>query len=355
MNKKIGLSGRRDFFKQTLAGACLAATAGLAGTGYSLGTISGSGGVALTAGEDRADNVFRALDLIRNDIINSIKNRRVIIKPNNVSITRQLAATHADCLEGILEFLNSIGIREAVIAESPATGTAMEGFESFGYPALQKKYDIELMDLDDQGFEVVHLFDQKTFQPTPVRISRVLLDRKNNYIISAAIPKTHDRVVSTLSLKNIVFGAPLKDKGFRWGRDRKPGTNSDKPIAHGSGHRATNFNLFTMASRLYPDLAMIDGYRGMEGNGPTGGDPVEHRIALASVDWLAADRVGLELMGIDFNKVGYLNYCARAGYGQADLKQIRILGENINDHLRSYQPSPTIEKQLSWQKEAVVS
>jgi len=29
-----------------------------------------------------------------------------------------------------------------------------------------------------------------------------------------------------------------------------------------------------------------------------------------------ADRVALELMGIDFAKVGYLNYCAQAGLGK---------------------------------------
>ncbi len=355
MKRKPEISGRREFLRKTMTAAGVAALAGTSGLRWVKGAAPEPGGVALTAGEDRADNVFRALDYVRQDIIDSIRGRQVIIKPNNVSITRQLAATHAGCLEGTLEFLESIGVRKVIIAESTATGTAMEGFESFGYPALQKKYNIEFMDLDDEGYEIVHLFDQKTFQPTPVRLSKVLLDRERNFIISAAVPKTHDRVVSTLSLKNIVFGAPLKDKGFRWGQDRKPGTTSDKPVAHGSGHRATNFNIFTMASRLYPDLALIDGYRGMEGNGPTGGDPVEHRFAAASVDWLAADRVALELMGIDFGKVGYLNYCARAGYGRGELEKIRILGEKIDDHRKSYRLSDTVEKQLSWQQEAVVS
>lgn len=355
MKKILENSGRRQFLRNTVAAAGLAAVTGYSGLRWVQGASPEPGCVAITSGEDRPDNIFRALDLIRVDIRNAIGGRRVIIKPNNVSVTRQLAATHVDCLEGTLEFLKSIGVEKTVVAESPAPGTAMQGYENFGYLALQKKYDIEFMDLDDQGYEIMFLFDQKTFQPIPIRLSNVLLDRERNFIISAAMTKTHDRVVSTLSLKNIVFAATLKDKGYTWDEKRKPGTSSDKPKAHGSGYRATNFNIFTMASRLHPDLSVIDGYQGMEGNGPTGGDPVEHRVAVASTDWLAADRVSLELMGIDFSKVGYLNYCARAGYGKSDLAKIRILGENIADHRKSYRLHDKVEAQLIWQKEAVVS
>ncbi|MFH1965349.1 MAG: DUF362 domain-containing protein [Acidobacteriota bacterium] len=355
MKKQLEISGRRQFLRNTVAAAGLAAVSGASGFRWVQGASLEPGCVALTSGDDRTDNIFRALEFIEKDIRDAIGGRRVIIKPNNVSITRQLAATHAECLEGTLEFLKSIGIDKAVIAESPAPGTAMQGYENFGYLVLQKKYDIEFMDLDDQGYEIVFLFDQKTFQPIPIRLSSVLLNRDENFIISAAVMKTHDRVVSTLSLKNIVFAATLKDKGYTWDENRKPGTRSDKPFAHGSGYRATNFNIFTMASRLYPDLAVIDGYQGMEGNGPVGGTPVEHRVAVASRDWLAADRVSLELMGIDFSKVGYLNYCARAGYGQGDLDRIRILGETIADHRKSYRLHDKVADQLIWQREAVVS
>ncbi|RPH71051.1 MAG: DUF362 domain-containing protein, partial [Myxococcaceae bacterium] len=100
--------------------------------------------------------------------------------------------------------------------------------------------------------------------------------------------KTHDRVVATLSLKNIIVGAPIKDPGFRWGGG-KQGAKNDKPIIHGSGFRGINYNLFAMAQRLHPHLAVIDGFVGMEGAGPTRGTAVDWRIAVASTDALAAD------------------------------------------------------------------
>ena len=111
--------------------------------------------------------------------------------------------------------------------------------------------------------------------------------------------------------------------------------------------------LFALAQRgLHPHLAVIDGFEGMEGNGPTMGKAVEHRVMVAGTDWLAADRVAVELMGIDFANVGYLNYCASAGMGQADLNKIEVLGEPIVRHIRKYKMSDSIDKQLIWMKPA---
>ena len=304
--------------------------------------------VALTTGDDRADNTFRGLKEFGPEIARAIGGRRVVIKPNNVSIDIQLAATHADCLEGTLEFLKSIGrLDNVVIAESAANGPTMEGFSNFGYLKVADKYGAKVMDLDREETETVYVFDQTDFRPHAVRMSRLLLD-PDSYIISAAKMKTHDQVVATLSLKNIVFGAPVKDVGFRWGKDRIPGKTTQKPIAHGGGTRGINYNLFDLARRLHPDLAVIDGYNGMQGNGPTRGEPVEHRVCVVSPDWLAADRVGVELMGIDFAKIGYLNYCAEAKMGQGDLEKIEILGEPVARHVRSYEMHKNIEGQLTW-------
>ena len=303
--------------------------------------------VALMAGEDHVDNTFRCLKALEGDIRRAIGDRPIIIKPNNVNIEVPLCATPANCLEGILEFLKSIGkIGSAVIAESAANGPTLEGFANYGYTKLAEKYGVKLVDLDQEEVEIVHVFDEKDFRPHAVRMSRQLLDR-NNFIISAAKMKTHDRVVTTLSLKNIVFGAPVKDPGYR-GKGGKAGARSDKPIAHGSGYRAINYNLFALAKVLHPDLAVIDGYQGMQGNGPVRGTPVDHRVCLASLDWLAADRTAVELMGIDFGKVGYLTYCAEARLGESDLKKIQIIGEPIDRHVKSYKLADSIEKQLIW-------
>lgn len=343
---------RRNFLKTSVMGGVAATFISPLKTFASLNKTEQStqASVAITTGDNRADLAFRALQPYSNQISQAIGNRRVVLKPNNVAVDNPLCATHVDTLEGILEFLKSIGkIDNVVIAESAANGPTFDGFKNYGYFRLADKYPVKLLDLDKEGYEILHVFDEKDFRPHPVRFSKIILS-PDSYIVSVARMKTHDWVGVTLSLKNIIFGAPLKDTGFSFGRNRKEDTKTDKPIVHGGGFRGINYNLCDLSRRIHPHLALIDGFEGMEGNGPTRGTPVDHRICVASTDWFAADRVGVELMGIDFAKIGYLNYCAETGSGTADLSKIEIIGESISNHIRHYKLADNIEKQLIWSK-----
>ncbi|MGD0341070.1 MAG: DUF362 domain-containing protein [Bacteroidales bacterium] len=342
---------RRSFLKISVIGGVGASLIGPLDTFMSIKSQAQlPASVAITSGDNRADLAFRALQPYSKQIKLAIGNRRIVLKPNNVSINIPLCATHVDTLEGILEFLKSINkLDNVIIAESAADGPTLDGFNNYGYTRLANKYPVKFVDLDQEGFEVLYVFDEKDYRPHPVRFSSVILS-PDSYIISVAKMKTHDRAVVTLSLKNIVFGSPIKDAGFTFGRNRKEGMKSDKPIVHGNGFRGINYNLYDLAHRVYPHLAVIDGFEGMEGNGPTNGTPVDHRVCVVSTDWLAADRIAVELMGVDFAKIGYLNYCKQTGLGTADLSKIEIVGESIRNHIKPYKLSDNIEEQLIWMK-----
>ena len=232
--------GGRAFLKTALAGG-LAAVGAMRVPHWAAAAepvaVKTPSRVALTAGKDHADNVFQGLRPFAEDVARAIGDRRVVIKPNNVVLDNPLATTHANCLEGILEFLKSIGkTGQAVIAESPAQASAMDTFDNYGYPPLAKKYGVRMLDLDQQPSEIVQVIDESDFRPHPVRMSRLLLDR-DSYVISAAVMKTHELVVSTLSLKNVIVGGAIK--GVDW--------DSDKHTVHGGGIRGINYNLFTLA------------------------------------------------------------------------------------------------------------
>lgn len=346
-------SSRRSFLQTSFLGAVALGGGGLFGGGRALGEAGSSPTrtrVALTTGTDRAAMAFAGLQPFGEELKRAIGSRRVVIKPNNVAIDTPLCATHADTLRGILEFLRSLGkLENAIIAESAAGGPTFEGFDNYRYSPLAGEYGVKLVDLDQDELELLHVFDEKDFHPHPMRACRTLLD-PNSFVISATRFKTHDRVVATLSLKNIVVGAPIKDAGFRWGRSSKPGAKNDKPIVHGSGFRGLNWNLFALAPRLHPHLAVLDGVEGMQGDGPVGGSPVDHRVCVVSPDWLAADRVAVELMGIPFEQVGYLNFCAQAKLGEADLAKIEVVGPEVKDHIKPYQLHRNITQQLVWMK-----
>lgn len=343
---KRGMQNRRHFLQTTASGLALSAM----GAPLSAWAKPKPTPVSLVHGSDHVNNIFEALKLQKDDIKKAIGSRKVVLKPNNVSITRQLAATHANALTGTIEFLHSIGVKDIAIAESAAEGPTREGFHNFGYDKVADKYNVELIDLDKQPFKKQFVVSDEDFRPKAVRMSELLLDKDEIFLISNAVMKTHDRVVATLSLKNIVFGAPIKDEGFRWGRGKRKGAINDKPIAHGGGPRGINYNIFQLSEKLHPDLAIIDGFTGMEGNGPVGGSPVDHKICLVSQDWLAADRVAIELMGIDFANVGWMNYCAKANRGETNLANMEIRGAKMEDHKKTYKLSSKIEHQMLWKK-----
>ena len=180
------------------------------------------GKVALTNGDNRTDNIFRALKSLEKEIAQSIGNRRVVIKPNLVSSDNQLASSHADAVTGILEFLKSIGkLDNAIIAESSGN-TTFEGFQNLGYVKLGEKYKVKLVDLDHEKFQTIMAFNESDAKPRPVRVSSILANQEDNFIISACMLKTHNLAVATMSIKNIVLGAPLKFPSLRRKRQAHP-------------------------------------------------------------------------------------------------------------------------------------
>jgi uncharacterized protein (DUF362 family) len=274
--------------------------------------------VCLVKGNDCRDIVYQALKKIEDEVIASIGEKRILLKPNFVVTNRQLAATHVDAIRAILDFLKPHHTKQITIGESTISreGT-FSGYENYGYLALEKEYNVKLVDLNKQPSQYRYVFGPG-HRPTPIRIISTFLD-PDLYIISAAKMKTHDRVVTTLSLKNILMGAPMNDY-----------KTNDKHLMHTeytfSRESLLNYNLFHLAQEIYPDLGVIDGFEAMEGNGPVGGTPVDMKIAMASLDPLAMDTLATKLMGFDPTQIMYLKSMAEAGMGQGDLSKIEVLG-----------------------------
>jgi uncharacterized protein (DUF362 family) len=352
-------TSRRNFLKASLVGGAAAVmgwhlpsaqTAPAASAATSAATGKFTSRVALTTGDDRANLAFKALQPFKKEIAAAIGNKRVIIKPNLVRLNMPLAVNHADNLEGILEFLKSIGKRDITIAESPAEGAAFDAFAGYGYNKFVGNYGVKLVDLDQEAYRYDFCIDERDGQPHPRRASKLLYD-PGNFIISAAVMKTHMLAGVTLSLKNLVIASGIKDRGASFiSGHSAPGTKSDKPIAHGGGTYGINYNLYALSEKLHPHLAVIDGYQGMEGDGPEIGTPVDHKVCLASLDWLAADCVGTTLMGIDVSDIGYLTYCIRAGRGEGDPGKTEIVGPPIKDLARSYKRPKNWKQITSWQQ-----
>jgi hypothetical protein len=186
-----------------------------------------------------------------------------------------------------------------------------------------------------------------------------LLD-ESHYVVSLAKLKTHNNIVATFSGKNIFMGSPVIDvKNFAGS-----GGRSDKSRMHGRNNQDLHDNLFRLAyNGIRPDLAVIDGFEGMQGRGPIWGSVVETHAAVVSTDWLAADRIGCELMGIkdslrsmglDPELPAYLRYCAQAGMGAFALEEMELRGDPLGALCRPYQLHSEVEGMIGMDPDAPV-
>jgi uncharacterized protein (DUF362 family) len=249
------------------------------------------------------------------------------VKPNCVSSSRQLSATHAGALEAILEFIAGYAPRRIILGEGSAEDT-LKAFRNFGYLEVAERYGAEVLDLNRDRAVPLTIYDREG-RPRKVPVARTALESVR---VSVALPKTHDTVIITAAVKNLAVGAIQRP--HKW--------------AIHQGYPAINVNIALLARRLFPHLAVIDGHLGMEGDGPVSGAPVEHRTALAGRDPLAVDAICTYLMGFEPTQVGYLVHAARLGLGEIDLARIEVVGAALEEARRSYRPHRTYQWQLNW-------
>jgi len=285
--------------------------------------------VALVKGDDRYKNIKKALSLLEDELGPKIKGaKKIVVKPNFVSVSRQLAATHVEAVKAVLDFLFQYTKEQILIAENAALGDAFCGYRNFGYLDLEKNYNVKLFDLRKDSFLPYYIFDIFG-RKQQIGIARTVLE--SDCRISVTPMKTHDEVIVTLGLKNMIMGAI----------DRRP-------LVH-QGSRMSNINIAHLATKVLPHLSVIDGFVGMQGNGPVEGEPKKAKIALASQDALACDYLGTKVMGFNPDDIGYLHFCKEKKLGETE--KIEILGEKIENCITKFKFHRSLERQLQWKTE----
>ena len=282
----------------------------------------GGARVSYIKGHDLYASVTKSLEMIKEEIK---PGPRVVIKPNFVTTENQLSATKVEQVQAIVDFMAG-KCDEIIVAESSAEGKTEDAFRNYGY--YDRLKNVAFVDLDDGRHEEVEIFTVNG-RKTRVRVAELLMDR-DTYIVSAAKLKTHNLVVATLSAKNVIMASMLEKGRMHPGMDIK----------------TANRNLPEVMKRLHIDLAVLDGINAMEGDGPTQGTAKNAACVIASTDFLAADRVALDVMGIEPDNVGYLNYLYELGLGEFDRRKINLIGDALEK--KPFKLHHTVEKQYRW-------
>jgi len=310
--------------------------------------------ISLYKGRERYTNILKALELIKPQIQEKIKNKKnIIIKPNCVSDQIQLASTHADTLRAVLDFLTkTLNYKNKItIAEGSAYDTKT-AFKNFDYLQLKKHHGLEFKDLNQDDFKEIQIYNREG-RPIKVGISKTLLN--SDCIISLALLKTHDSVLATFSIKNIAVGSLIKKSLFQYGIspilvrkviNRLISIRNDKAKIH-QGPKAINKNIFEIYKIVKPDISVIDGFKAMQGNGPIDGTPVKMNLALASTSAIALDAVASQLIGLNPQDIGYLYYIMN--YENFNPNSVKIIGNTtINKEKKKFKLHDTAEYQKKW-------
>jgi uncharacterized protein (DUF362 family) len=244
---------------------------------------------------------------------------RVFIKPNIVFWTRAVAfpkwgvITTSRVVEDIIILLKERGIDDITIGEGTVTpnpkdsATPAHAFETLGYGLLKQKYGIKYFNVFERPFEKVDLGDG-----VELNFNTDILN--SDFVVDLPVMKAHNQTVVSLGIKNLKGTIDIPS------RKRCHTMTPGKDL---------HFWVAKLADRMPPMLTLQDGiYTNERGPGPDGR---MHRsnLLVASSDVLAADLVGAKLLGHEAQNVPHLVHAARNRKRPQDLRDIEILGEDI--------------------------
>ena len=250
------------------------------------------------------------------------------------------------------------------------------------------KFDVGFVDLNRDTFSRSIELVTETRGTHSIEYSDIAADADT--IISVAVAKTHDAAAVTLSLKNMM-GCLKRVKrsrmhGIHIGTFAERGAEqmwnvlenhswmikiaaalvfgfvrmqrSVERRIHGGAQpgllshvRAISENLVSLGKVLMPDIAVIDAFEAMEGEGPgSAGTPVKMGVAVAGTDPIACDAVMAYLMGFDPLSIGFLCLAHEKGLGVADLNMIQCVGDDLSQHVHRFRPHSNYPVQMRWRE-----
>ncbi len=286
----------------------------LSHTPFKVDTIRPS--VFWASGDGPYKNTRKALSNID---LSPTKNKRVLLKPNagrNVAPETGIT-THPQVVAAAIDTFRECGA-DVAVGESPITGvTTLEAFEISGIAAVANERNCPLIDMDVRQYVTVEI-------PDGVAINSLKVCREiseYDIIVSMPVMKTHMHTGVTLSVKNM--------KGCLWRRSKVD--LHMLPQLSGHEEKPLDIAIADLSSVLRPHLSIIDGTIGMEGLGPSAGNPKPLGAVLAGVDAFATDSLACSIMGISASDVPHLRMGAERGYGVINLDSIGVHPENWKD------------------------
>ena len=242
----------------------------------------------------------------------NVRGKTVLLKPNFVGLDPLgIINTHPAIVAAARECFLRMGAARVVIGEGPALVRDTEDIvEALCLREHVGPLDQILVDLNIDEVQPVNLLSRSSTM-RELYLPKTVLGA--DFVVSLPKMKTHHWAGVTLSLKNM-FGI-VPGSCYGW----------PKNILHWAG---ITQSILDLNSTVRPDFAIVDGVIGMQGDGPTQGDPKPCGVLLLGDDPVAVDATCARIMGLAPEKIDYL---AKAGILLGHLKEEKIqqVGEPI--------------------------
>ena len=253
-----------------------------------------------------------------------LSGKRVVLKPNIVEYHRdKVINTHPHVIAAVIELCRREGAAEIIVAEGPGHCRNVEHLvTASGLGDVLRHHQVPFVDLNHDEpvkrlnlgrlTKLDYLFMAETVTTADVLISLPKL-------------KTHHWAGATLSLKNL-FGT-LPGTCYGWPKNELHWRGLENSIVDNALTRP-------------PDLAIVDGIVGMEGDGPLNGTPKPLGALIMGTDPLAVDATCCRLMMLNPDHVGYLALGYQKKLGLLHEREIEQVGERIEGLARPFETLP---------------
>ncbi len=188
-----------------------------------------------------------------------------------------------------------------------------EAFSSVGIREVADEFGVPTISFDDEEWIEKPNPDGKFLKK--IWLSKTTLE--SDVIIDMPKLKTHELVLFTGAVKNLLGLAPGYHKSFYHRTSRMTGSMGDM--------------LVDIYGLVRPKLTVMDGIVGMEGKGPLEGPTRNIGVVVSGFDSISVDAVCSSIIGLDPMEVPTTKVATSRGLGEGNLKDIEILGTQIGE------------------------
>ncbi len=208
---------------------------------------------------------------------------RVLLKPNLLTGARPTkeCVTRPEVVYCVAELVIAAG-GKPFLGDGPAFGSAHGVAQANGYLPLMNELNVPIVEFKGVRYETIsEEFDH-------LLLSKEVMEA--DVVINLPKVKSHVQLTLTMGVKNLFGCVPGKMKAW-WHME--------------AGKDEARFGqmLVETARTISPNLTILDGIIGHEGNGPSNGEPRELGILAASANVFALDRSIVELLQVAPDRV----------------------------------------------------